>query len=148
MELDGSTRLRICLYLSLFECCPSNCLAGIRPGKLGTLKLMRSEHCQEMFREIWQSWKSSTELFQTLQPFTCKLYTASTTTVDINTARHQLFCARRGEFESTQPPPWEDCLFMHTMHANYQAGIWSCSLQQHPQVPSPVKRGWVRNDDG
>ena len=32
------------------------------------------------------------------------------------------------------------------LHAYH--GIWRCSLQQHPQVPSPVKRGWVRNDDG
>ena len=72
----------------------------------------------------------------------------STTTVDINTARHQLFCARRGELESTQLPPCDDCLFMHTMRANYQAGIWRCCLQQHPLVPSPDKRGWVRNDDG
>ena len=23
----------------------------------------------------------------------------------------------------------------------------ACSLQQHPQFPSPVTRGWVRNDD-
>ena len=37
---------------------------------------------------------------------------------------------------------------MHTIRANYQAGIWKCSLQQHPLVPSPGKRGWVRNDDG
>ena len=63
-----------------------------------------------------------------VQPFTCKLYTLSKRTVDITTMRGQ------------------DCLFMHTMHTNYQAGIWSCSLQQHPQVPSPVKCGWVRND--
>ena len=52
------------------------------------------------------------------------------------------------ELESTQLPPYEDCLFMDTMHANYQAGISRCSLQQHPLVPSPVKRVWVRNDDG
>ena len=117
-------------------------------GKLGALKLMRSEHCQEMFRELGQSWEPSVDILKKLQAFICKLYTSSTTTVDINTARHQLFCARRGELESTQLPPCEDCLFMHTMRANYQAGIWRCSLQQHPLVPSPDKRGWVRNDDG
>ena len=50
------------------------------------------------------------------------------------------------ELESTQLPPCED--IMHTMHTNYQAGIWRCSIQQHPQVPCPVNRGWVRNDDG
>ena len=60
----------------------------------------------------------------------------------------QLLCARRGELESIQLPPCEDCLYMHTMRANYQAGIWRSSFQQHSQVLSPVKRGWVRNDDG
>ena len=85
------------------------------------------------------------DLFKKPQAFTCKVYTSCTTTVYINTARHQLFCAWRGELESTQLPPCEDCLFTHTMRANYQAGIWRCSLQQHPLVPIPVKRGWVRN---
>ena len=70
------------------------------------------------------------------------------TTEDINTARHQLFCARRGELESSQTPPCQDCLFMHAMRANYQAGIWRGSLQQHPQVSSPVEHGWAKNDDG
>ena len=116
--------------------------------KLGALKLMRTYHCQEMFRELGQSWEPSVDLFKKLQEFTCKVYTSSTTTVDINTARHQLFCARRGELESRQVPPCEDCLFTHTMRANYQAGIWRCSLQQHPLVPVPDKRGLVRNDVG
>ena len=117
-------------------------------GKLGALKLMRSEHWQEVFRELGQSWGLSTDLFKKLQAFTCKLYTTSMTTEDINTARHQLFCARRGELESSQMPPCKDCRFMHAMRANYQAGIWRGSLQQHPQVPSPVEHGWAKNDDG
>ena len=82
----------------------------------------------------------------------CKLshanYTASATTEDINTAHYQLFCARRGKLESSQLAPCEDCLFLHAMRANYQAGIWRGSLQQHPQVPSPVEHGWVRDVDG
>ncbi|KAJ8405151.1 hypothetical protein AAFF_G00321420 [Aldrovandia affinis] len=118
-------------------------------GKLRALKLiMRSEHFQEVFRKLGQSWELSMDLFKKLQAFTCKLYTASTTTEDINTARHQLFCAQRGELESSQLPPCEDCLSMHAMRANYQAGIWRASLQQQPHVPSPVKHGWARNDDG
>ena len=65
-------------------------------GKLGALKLLRSEHWQEMFRELGQSGQPSVNLFKKLQAFTCKLYTSSATTVDINTGRHQLFCARVG----------------------------------------------------
>ena len=36
--------------------------AFARHGKLGALKLMRSEHCQEMFRELGQSWEPSVDL--------------------------------------------------------------------------------------
>ncbi|KAJ8414129.1 hypothetical protein AAFF_G00067270 [Aldrovandia affinis] len=118
-------------------------------GKLRALKLiMRSEHFQEVFCKLGQSWELAMDLFKKLQAFTCKLYTASTTTEDINTARHQLFCTQRGELESSQLPPCEDCLFMHAMRANYQAGIWRANLQQHPHVPSKVEHGWARNDDG
>ena len=90
-------------------------------GKLGALKLMRAEHWQEVFRELGQSWGLSTDLFKKLQAFTCKLYPTSMTTEDINTARYQLFCARRGELESSLMPPCKDCRFMHAMRANYQA---------------------------
>ncbi|KAJ8414978.1 hypothetical protein AAFF_G00025010 [Aldrovandia affinis] len=107
-------------------------------GKLRALKLiMRSEHFQEVFRKLGQSWELSMDLFKKLQAFTCKLYTATTTTEDINTARHQLFCAQCGELESSQLPPCKDCLFMHAMHANYQAGIWRASLQQHLGMAGP-----------
>ncbi|KAJ8398217.1 hypothetical protein AAFF_G00430610 [Aldrovandia affinis] len=77
-------------------------------GKLRALKLiMRSEHFQEVFCKLGQSGELSMDLFKKLQAFTCKLYTASTTTEDINTARHQLFCAQCGELESSQLPPCE-----------------------------------------
>ena len=117
-------------------------------GKLAALKLIKSQHWQDVFHKLGQSWKLSTDLFRKLQAFTCKLYAPSTTTEDINTARYQLFCARHGELESSQLPPCEDCLLMHAMRANYQAAIWTGSLQQHPQVPSPVEHGWTRKDDG
>ena len=44
-------------------------------GKPGALKLIRSEHCQEMFGELGQSWEPSVDIFKKLQSFTCKLYT-------------------------------------------------------------------------
>ena len=76
-------------------------------GKLGALPLMIPKHCRELFRETGQSWELSADLFKNLQAFTCKLYTSSTRPLDINTARHQFFCPRRGELESTQLPPCE-----------------------------------------
>ena len=117
-------------------------------GKLRALKLLKDVHFQEIFCELGQSWELSTDVFKKLQVFTCKLYSASTTTEDINILRHQLFCAQRGALESSQLPPCEDCLITHAMRANYQAGIWRGSLQQHLQVPNPVHHGWARDDDG
>ena len=40
-------------------------------GKLGALKLMRSEHCLEMFCKLGQAWEQSADLFKKLQTFTC-----------------------------------------------------------------------------
>ena len=77
---------------------------------------MRSEHCQEMFRELGQSWEPSADRFKKLQAFNAKcahIIHDNRTTVDINTACHQLFCARREELESTRLPPYRNCLFMH-----------------------------------
>ncbi|KAJ8383525.1 hypothetical protein AAFF_G00219750 [Aldrovandia affinis] len=68
------------------------------------------------------------DLFKKLQAFTCKLYTVSTTTEDINTAHHQLFCTQCGELES--------------------ASCHHASLQEHLHILSPVEHGWARNDDG
>ena len=117
-------------------------------GKLRALKLMmRSEVFQTVFRELGQDWELSTDLFMKLQAFTCQLYMASTKTEHINTARYQLFCTQHGERESSQLPPCEDCLLMHAMRANYQAGIWRASLQQHPQIPSPLDHGWAKNEN-
>ena len=36
----------------------------------------------------------------------------------------------------------------HALRANYQAGIWRRCLEQNPQVPSPVGRGWKIEKEG
>jgi len=89
-------------------------------GKIGTLKLLKSDKIyQEVFSELGCSWDVSAELFKNLQEITCRIYVPSTSTTDANSLRYQLFCARRGEVESSQLPPCEDCLFMHATRANY-----------------------------
>lgn len=50
--------------------------------------------------------------------------------------------------ESHQLPPCKDCLVNHALRANYHAGIWRRCLEQNPQVPSPVGRGWKIEKDG
>ncbi|KAK5859272.1 hypothetical protein PBY51_003352 [Eleginops maclovinus] len=118
-------------------------------GKIGALKLVKSNKAyQEAFSELGRSWDVSDELFKKLQEFTCCMYVHSTRTIDVNTLRHQLFCARRGEAESSQLPPCKDCLFMYAMRANYQAAIWRRSLKTQPSVPDPKESGWTTDDEG
>jgi hypothetical protein len=118
-------------------------------GKLSALKQMKADKTyQEAFSQVGQSWEVSAELFQRLQDITCHIYIPSTQTSSVNELRYQVFCARRGEVESSQLPPCEDCLFMHVLHANYQAAIWRRSLQSQPFVPSPSGCGWTTDDDG
>ena len=76
----------------------------------------------------------------------CMWLLASNTT-DVNDLRYQLFCAKRGEIESSMLLPCRDCLFMHLLRANYQAAIWKCCLHARPTVPDPTKCGLI-DDDG
>jgi len=55
---------------------------------------------------------------------------------------HLFLCQKKGEVESHQLPPRKDCLTKHAQQANYQAGIWRRCLEQKPEAPSPVGRGW------
>ena len=77
-------------------------------------------------------------------------------TEDINTAHHQLFCARRGSLSLARCHHARTAFScMPTMtraHMSFSCmptmTIWRGSLQQHPHVPSPVEHGWAKNDDG
>jgi hypothetical protein len=53
-----------------------------------------------------------------------------------------MFCAKKGEIESHQLPPCQDCLTRHILRANYQTAIWKRSTQG----TSPVGRGWQLNE--
>ena len=118
-------------------------------GKMGTFKRLKSDRTyQEAFLELGRAWTVSDELFKKLEEITCHMYVPSTQTTDVNLLRYQLFCTRRGEVESSQLPPCQDCLFMHSVRANYQAAIWRRSLQTQPSVPSPKHHGWTTNDEG
>ena len=116
-------------------------------GKMGTLKLMKSEkNYQEAFSELGHSWKVSSDLFEKLQEITCHMYVLATHTSEVNKLRHQMFCSRRGELESSQLPPCEDCLSMHTLHANYQTVIWRqcCKVILLYQVPRAMDGQQIR----
>ncbi|KAG0717882.1 hypothetical protein GWK47_053560 [Chionoecetes opilio] len=118
-------------------------------GKMTTLKQVKMDKTyQDAFHELGRSWEVSPELFEKLQEITCHMYLPSTHTTEVNKLRYELFCARRGEVESSQLPPCEDCLFMHALRANYQAAIWRRSLQSQPFVANPTDCGWMTDEDG
>ena len=108
-------------------------------GKMGALKLLKSGKAyQEAFSELGRSWHVSDELFEKLQEITCRIYVHSTHTTDVNTLRHQLFCARRGKVDSSQLPPCEDCLFMHAI-----AGCNMEEVFEDPTFRAGSKGEWV-----
>ena len=83
-----------------------------------------------------------------LEAYTSLLYAPKTSSTKINDLRYHLFCAKKGEIESHQLPPCRNCLEKHALRANNQAGIWRRCLEQNPQVPSPVGRGWKIEKEG
>ena len=105
------------------------------------------ENLQEAFSELGRSWNVSPDLFEKLQEITGHMSVPATYTSEVNKLRYQMFCARRGELESSQLPPCQDCLSMHALRANYQAAIWRQCLQSHPSVPSPKSYGWTTDKD-
>ena len=101
-----------------------------------------------MFAELGKEWLLTDELFSKLEEFTCRLYANRSFIKDVNSMRYQLFRAKKGEIESGQLPPCEDCLTLHAKRANYQAAIWWRSLQASPETPSPSGHGWIVCPDG
>ena len=101
-----------------------------------------------MFSKLGREWDLSQVLIDKLEAFTCLLYVPKTTSNNINDLRYHLFCAKKGEIESHQPPPCKDCLDNHAKRANFQAALWRRCLEKDPKVPSPVNRGWKMEREG
>ena len=58
-----------------------------------------------------------------------------------------MFCSRRGNIDSDQLPPCADCLYKHACRANYQTAIWRRSLENRPEIPSPLRHGWTQDEN-
>lgn len=127
-------------------CDTTSAFAG--KGKVNALKLLTSSRqIQDTFLELGKEWDLSPDLMDKLESFTCLLYAPKTPSTNVNELRYHLFCAKAGEIESHQLPPCRDCLVKHAERANYQAGIWRRCLQQDPNIPSPVGKGWKLETD-
>ena len=94
-----------------------------------------------MFLQVGQYWNLSPELMDQVEAFTCRIYASKTLSTEVNTLRYNLFCAKKGEMESYQLPPYRDCLVKHAQRANYQAAIWRRCLEKDPQSPKSYRKG-------
>eukprot|EP00794_Sanderia_malayensis_P021066 gene21066-23121_t len=91
---------------------------------------------------VGEQWDLSPELMNEQEAFTCLLYPPKGASTKVNDLRYTLFCSKKGEIESHQLPPCRDCLEKHGQRANFQAAVWKRCLEQDPNVPSPIRRGW------
>jgi hypothetical protein len=118
-------------------------------GKATALKQMKNDWTTHTaFSQLGQTWEMTSELSNSLEAIVCKMYFPASKIANVNDLRYQVFCTKRGEVESSQLPPCQDCLYLHSLRANYQAGIWRRSLESSPLVPSPVDHGWMKGNDG
>jgi hypothetical protein len=117
-------------------------------GRLSVLKLLSTnKDVQDACVQLGEEWDVSEQLMDTLEKFTCLLYAYNSGTMKVNDLRYHLFCAKKGELESHQLPPCNDCLTK--MHNGLTIKpLFERSLQMDPVVPNPVWRGcrWETHD--
>ena len=88
--------------------------------------------------------EKSEDTVATIEAFVCSLYGQKDCS-EVNEARYILFSTANRE-ENTMPPN-KDSLLKQMQCANFQAAIYKRSLQQRPDIPSPVDYGWKLHDN-
>lgn len=127
---------------SLKGCDTVSAFAG--KGKISAFKLMqKNRKYQGALTWPGKEWSVPRDISSVFQEFTCKLHATRCPNVAVNELRYQLFRAKKGAVESGRFPPCEDCLFMHSLRAKYQAGVWRRALKECCSIPNPCKWPWV-----
>ena len=118
-----SVKIRASHFL---DCIRSQAFGG--KGKISAFKLVQKKtKYQDAFTQLGKEWSVPGDLFNMLQEFTCKLYAARCPNATVNKPRYQLFCAKKGEVESGQLPPCEDCLLVHSLGWSVAPCSWRVS---------------------
>ena len=108
VQRHGSKLCRCLPGLHAFTGC-DNVSAFSGKGKLSALRLTkRHAKFRELFQVLGTEWEVSDELFTSLQEFTCFMYSSNPGTTDVNDLRYRLFCAKKGDLDSSQLPPCVD----------------------------------------
>ena len=96
------------------------------------------------FQLLGETFAVSEDTVVTIEAFVCSLYGQKDCS-KVNEARYILFFTANQE-ENTMPPN-KDSLLKHIQRANFQSAIYKRSLQQRPDIPSPVDYGWKLHDN-
>ena len=116
-------------------------------GKISAFKLMqKNRKYQGAFTQPGKECSVPRDLSSVLQEFTCKLYAIRCPSAAVNELRYQLFRAKKGAVESGRFPPCEDCLFMHSLRANYQAEVWRRALEECGSIPNVTVQNFDSED--
>ena len=83
--------------------------------------------------------------FLTLERFTVILYHKVSTLLSVNETRRVLFCKKNKSLENL--PPTQDALLQHARRAVFQENIWTTSLQNIQNVPTPEDWGWRKQEN-
>ena len=110
--------------------------AFVGRGKLGALKLVRSEHCRDLFSDIGQSWEPSVDhsrancILHPREQWTPTQPATSLSAHGVESSSVYIASTMRG-------------LPLHAYN-----GISGDAVSNQSASPKPIKRDWVRNDDG
>ena len=86
------------------------------------------------------------EVMSTVERFTILLYNRTSSQLNIDEARLELFTKKGRGME--QIPPTKDALVQHLKRAVYQGGhCWGQALVVAPKMPSPTDWGWMDPSD-
>ena len=103
--------------------------------------LKKSSNHAEFLSSLGKDFSVTDEQVKMIEKFVCCLY-GSPNSTDINDLRYAIFVGKKTTTESQNLPPCFNSLKLHIQRANYQAAIWVRSLEQNPNIPSPVGHGW------
>ena len=115
---------------------------------IGALRLVKEHRSfQEIFVLLGVEWELSDDLFQNFRILLVICTVLAQEQNSVNELRYRMFCSRRDNVESYQLPPCADCLYKHACPANYQTAIWRRSLENRPEIPSPLRHGWTQDEN-
>ena len=100
-------------------------------SKIRALTILKANaEFKEAFAQVGVQWNLPPNLHVKLEEFVCKLCPTKPATSSIDALRCNLFCAWKGDAESHQLPPCQDCHRNHNCYHPYQLSI--CNLEKEP----------------